>query len=252
MQNEKIVVLIPAYNPTEDLIPLVNSLLNNEFIVVIVNDGSLERTKYIFDKLDKERITLLVHDINKGKGQALKTGLEYIYNNLPCRGVITADADGQHIIDDIIKISETLKENDNCLILGSRFDTDSMPLGSKFGNRITRFVFKLATNKKVYDTQTGLRGIPFNYIKDFCSIPGQRYEYEINMLIYAIKKKIDIKEIGIHSIYIDNNKASSFHPFRDSCKIYKCIFKYSHLKITLPFIITIIILLIIILLIFIQ
>ena len=252
MQNEKIVVLIPAYNPTVDLIPLVNSLLNNEFIVVIVNDGSLERTKYIFDKLDKKRITFLVHDINKGKGQALKTGLEYIYNNLPCRGVITADADGQHIIEDIIKISEALKENDNCLILGSRFDTDSMPLGSKIGNRITRFVFRLATHKKVYDTQTGLRGIPFNYIKDFCSIPGQRYEYEINMLIYATKKKINIKEIGIHSIYIDNNKASSFHPFRDSYKIYKCIFKYSYLKIAFPCIITIIILLIIILLIFIQ
>lgn len=232
MKNE-IVVLIPAYNPTDDLIPLVDELLQNNFTIVVVNDGSAKRTKYIFDKLDKDRIIFLEHCENKGKGQALKTGFDYIKNNIECTGVVTADADGQHDLEDITKVSNTLKETHNTLVLGSRLDTKSMPFSSRTGNTITRFVFKFATHTKVFDTQTGLRGIPFTMLDEFLNIPGERYEYEINMLLYAAKYNLKIKEVGIKSIYLNDNKASSFHLFRDSVKIYKCIFKYSDLGTTL-------------------
>ncbi len=230
MSKENIVVLIPAYNPTEDLIPLVKELLIKKYIVVIVNDGSNPDKKYIFDKLDKDKITFLEHNVNKGKGQALKTGFEYIKNNIECIGVVTADADGQHLIEDICNVANTLIKNQNSLVLGSRLDTSSMPFNSKFGNTITRFIFKFTTGTKIFDTQTGLRGIPYTFLNELISLPGQRYEYEINMLIYASQNKMDIIEVKIQAIYFNKNKASSFNAVKDSFKIYKCIFKYTNIN----------------------
>lgn len=234
MDNKNITILIPAYNPTKDLIPLTNGLLQNNFNVVVINDGSNTESNEIFSKLDS-KIKFIEHPQNMGKGQALKTGFEYILNNIPCKGVITADADGQHLLSDIIKLAEELDTNSTSLLLGSRKLDDTTPFKSKAGNTITRMVFKLATRVTVYDTQTGLRGIPFKYLKDFLKIEGQRYEYEINMLIYCAKNKIPMKEITITTVYIDNNKASSFKLIRDSVKIYKCIFKNSNLLQSLLF-----------------
>lgn len=228
MDNKNYTVLIPAYNPTEDLIPLTQGLLENNFNVVVVNDGSKLEANEIFEKLDS-KVAFLIHEQNMGKGQALKTGFKYILDNISSKGVITADADGQHLLSDIINVAEELDKNNNSLILGSRKLENTTPFRSKFGNGITRAVFQLATRVYIYDTQTGLRGIPFDLLENFLAIDGQRYEYEINMLIYCAKNKIKMKEITITTVYIDDNKASSFKVVRDSIKIYKCIFKSSNL-----------------------
>lgn len=233
--NEKIItILIPAYNPTEDLIPLVDGLILNEFKVVVVNDGSKKEADDIFKKLNSNAI-FIEHKENMGKGQALKTGFKYILENIPCAGVITADADGQHLLTDIIKIANDLRKDSSSLILGSRKLDSSTPFRSKFGNYITRGIFKLATSTTVYDTQTGLRGIPYNFLEEFIAIEGMRYEYEINMLLYCANNKINIKELTIQTVYIENNKASSFNVIKDSFKIYKCIFKNSGLSTTVLF-----------------
>lgn len=228
MKEKNIIVLIPAYNPTKDLIPLTEELIKNKFIVLVVDDGSNTKTKEIFKKLNKS-VILLRHKQNMGKGQALKTGFKYILENIQCKGVITADADGQHLLCDILNISKELNNDLSSLILGTRLQNKEMLLKSRIGNSITRIVFKLATKKSVYDTQTGLRGIPYQYLEEFINIEGNRYEYEINMLLYCAKNNIDFKEIKIHTIYIENNKASSFNAIKDSFKIYNCILKNSDL-----------------------
>lgn len=229
MKNIDTVILIPAYNPTNDLIPLTSNLLKEGFRIVVVNDGSNSNTLKIFKKLDKQ-IKILKHKVNMGKGQALKTGFSYILKNIKCNGVITADADGQHILEDILKINNELKTSSDTLILGSRKQNNEMLLKSRVGNTITRFIFKLVTKTTIYDTQSGLRGIPYKYLNDFLKIDGARYEYEINMLLYCANKKIKITEIPINIIYIDNNKASSFKVVKDSIKIYKCILKDSNIS----------------------
>lgn len=226
MDNSKITILIPAYNPTIDLVDIVDNLIKNNFKVIVVDDGSKPETQHIFNKLNKN-IIFLKHPQNMGKGQTLKTGFNYINKNVSCVGVITADADGQHAFEDILKIANTLKEDSSSLILGSRLETNKMLLRSRFGNTLTRFVFKIATKTSVFDTQTGLRGIPFQFLEKFGSIEGQRYEYEMNMLLYCTQNKINIKEISIETIYFDDNKSSSFNVIKDSFKIYKCIIKNS-------------------------
>ena len=230
MKEKNIVILIPAYNPTKDLISLTDELIKNKFTVVVVNDGSNNQTKKTFKKLNKN-VILLKHKENMGKGQALKTGFKYILENIKCQGVITADADGQHLFCDIVNIANYMEIDLSSVVLGIRLQNKEMLLKSRLGNSITRMVFKVATGKKVYDTQTGLRGIPFKYLQDFINIEGQRYEYEINMLLYCARNNIAFKEIKIHTVYIDNNKASSFNAVRDSFKIYKCILKNSDLLI---------------------
>ena len=223
----KIALIVPAYRPTEDMIPMLERFVQDErFLPVVVNDGSGAEYDSIFAWIPSGCV-FLNHEVNRGKGAALKTAMAHILAELPqCDLAVTADADGQHRYEDIMKVTSLAGERPHTLVLGSRkFDGD-VPLRSKLGNGITRQVFAAASGVKVYDTQTGLRAFSRESMEKFVSIPGERYEYEINMLLYAARNGISILEETIQTVYIDDNSASSFHPVRDSLKIYMCILKF--------------------------
>lgn len=227
-----VVILIPSYQPDEKLTKYVNELIDNKFRkILIVNDGSDEKCNKIFDELkNKEECIVLEHEKNMGKGKALKTGFEYYINNIDKTefvGIVTADSDGQHSVKDTIKIAESIDKNKNnkSIILGVRnFNKKDVPFRSKFGNNMTSFFLKVLYGAKIQDTQTGLRGFTNQIMEECLEIKGDRYEYETNMLLYAINKKIDITQIEIETIYIEDNKSSHFNPIKDSFKIYKLIF----------------------------
>lgn len=226
----KNVILIPAYNPDDRLIKLVDDLINLKIPIIVVNDGSEKYKEHIFSFIKEEyQAEVINHEKNKGKGAAIKTGIKYIINNYyDCTGIITADSDGQHIAKDIMKISNSIIKNPNSLILGIRdFNKDNIPIKSKFGNKITSFIFYISTRKKCNDTQTGLRGISKKLFGGCLKIPGERYEYEMNMLIQFARDDIKFVCEDIDTIYIDGNKASHFKPIRDSIKIYINILKFS-------------------------
>lgn len=222
------IVVIPAYEPDEKLIELISLIKSStNYNIIVVNDGSSKNKDYIFDAI-KNNVLLINHTHNKGKGAALKTALNYIYSTvlLTPATVVLADADGQHNTNDIIKVVNNVTSN-NQLVLGSRNFNEDIPLKSKLGNIITRNVFHIASGKKLADTQTGLRGFTINMVPLLLKIPGDRYEYETNMLIKCTKNSIEIKEIEIETIYIDDNSSSHFNPIRDSISIYKDIIKFS-------------------------
>ncbi len=223
----KIIALIPAYEPEENMLDLLENIKKDtDMDIVVVNDGSSDACKDIFSKA-KEFAKVLEHEVNKGKGRALKTGLNYINDNY--RGeyiVVTMDADGQHTIEDAIKICDLVKKSPDILVLGKRFFGEDVPLRSRFGNAMTRLVYKIATGVKVYDTQTGLRAFSYKLLPLMLEIKGERYEYEINVLMECSKNNIEIKEIDIATIYINNNSGSHFNVFKDSYRIYKEIFKF--------------------------
>lgn len=223
-------ILIPALNPPDSLIDYVNSLkdkgLND---ILIVDDGSRAEFKKIFTKLESiEGIKVLRHAINMGKGRALKNAFNY-FLTMPdiheYNGVVTADSDGQHSPDDVMKLTQELSKCQNSLILGCRnFDNGNVPPKSKFGNKITRKVLKIFYRRCVTDTQTGLRGFPLGILSEMIDIFGERFEYETKMLIYCFEKNIPIKEVEIETIYYDNNSETHFDAIKDSLKIYKVIF----------------------------
>ena len=223
MKYDNIAVLIPAYKPDRRLNQLVDDLLAANFErIVVVDDGGGEPFAPIFADL-AGKATVLTHPVNRGKGAALKTGLKEI-KKTPGVSVVTADADGQHTPEDVAKIADALLAQPDALILGSR-DKKAMPPRSKAGNTLTCGVFGLLTGLWLGDTQTGLRGLPASALDAFSALEGDRYEYEINMLICASEKKIPVKEVEIETIYIDNNASSHFNALKDGLKIYRLMFR---------------------------
>ena len=223
----KTALIIPAYKPAKELLALIDRFMQNPaFVPVVVDDGSGADFEPIFSALP-EGVRLLRHPQNRGKGAALKTAFEYVLKHLPeCDLAVTADADGQHKYEDILRVCDRAKANPGALVLGSRRFDGKVPLRSRFGNGVTRKVFSVASGVKVYDTQTGLRAFDREAMAKFLKVPGERYEYEINMLLTAAQGGIPILEEWIETVYLDDNASSHFNPFRDSLKIYMCIFKF--------------------------
>ena len=223
-KNKKLIVLIPSYEPDENLTKLIKNLNKNKITSIVVDDGSGKDYKEIFDNLDTKVIS---YEINQGKGHALKEGYKYIKDNYKEYVVVTMDSDGQHRIEDALNLYNYILKNDDTLVLGKRPRGEKTPLRSKVGNAITRFVFHLVSGQDVYDTQTGLRAFSNKLIDYMLKVKGERFEYEMNVLLYAKNNKIPIKELEIETIYIDNNSKSHFNAFKDSLKLYKEIIKFS-------------------------
>jgi glycosyltransferase involved in cell wall biosynthesis len=224
------VALIPAYKPEKVLCKIARALIQGGkfHAVVVVNDGSGDEYNSIFVELSKIKgIFILKHEINQGKGAALKTGFSFIQENFPKSiGIVTADADGQHDPKDVNNIALELGKAPHNIILGARTFEGNIPFRSRFGNIITRHVLSLFSHQTIKDTQTGLRGIPAQLINILKELRPNGYNYELEMLITCKRLGVKIKEVGIRTIYINANKSSHFKPVLDSLRIYSVFLKF--------------------------
>lgn len=222
-------VIIPAYKPDEKLLGTLRDLVSTGFTdILVVDDGSGESYNHIFQQVTAiPECTLLRHPINRGKGAALKTAMTFFMDNRPEQsGVVTADADGQHLVVDISAAAEKMCSSGH-IVLGVRdFSDPNVPPKSKAGNKITIAVFRLFFGMKISDTQTGLRAFPRDILPDIISAKGDRYEFETYMLFLMNQRKIPFEEVKIATVYIEENKSSHFRVFHDSVRIYALIFKY--------------------------
>ena len=225
---EQAVILIPSLEPDERLPAYIQKLKEGGFAhIVVIDDGSGEAYQPIFSEVDAvEDTVVLHHEVNKGKGVALKTGYRYIMDNMPdITGVITADADGQHTVRDCLRLAEQLEKGERALYLGSRdFNLENVPPKSRSGNKITSTVFKLLYGQYLPDTQTGLRAFRKEELPFMAEVEGERYEYEMKVLIACSRARIPMIPITIETIYENENEGTHFHPIRDSWRIYKVIF----------------------------
>ncbi len=222
-------MLIPARRQEPALVPLVDSLLGAGFgAVILVDDGSPPEDKAIFASLEsKPRVHLLRHAVNLGKGRALKTGINYFLTAFSgYAGLITADADGQHAVGDIARVASALLALPARPVLGCRGFAGDVPLRSRFGNALTRFIFHFVSGHKVSDTQTGLRAFPTKLLAELVTLQGERYEYEMTVLAHLCRHGHTPVEVPISTIYIDNNKSSHFNPVRDSMRIYFVLLRF--------------------------
>jgi exopolysaccharide biosynthesis protein/putative flippase GtrA len=223
---ENIAVLIPALNPNDKLVDLVRELnqigLAN---IVVIDDGSENSSQAVFDEVQTYGAKLYHHKHNRGKGAALKTGIEYVKRNqLHVIGVVTADADGQHAPKDIFKVAKALAAS-NTIVLGTRdLSRPEVPLSSKIGNLISAVYYKLKTGRLLKDTQTGLRGIPVKYFDFALNVAGERYEYEMRFLEQMNEKNIAYRTVDIETIY-EKDRVTHFRTVSDSYTIYKTFFK---------------------------
>jgi glycosyltransferase involved in cell wall biosynthesis len=224
------VLVVPAYKPTADVITVFRDCMASGAFQagICVNDGSGSDYAAIFAELNSQGVTVLRHATNLGKGSALKTGFNQVACDYPeAVGIVTADADGQHRPEDIVRVAHALVASPRDLVMGARgFDGD-IPFRSRLGNTVTRHVMQILAGIKTSDTQTGLRGIPSRFIPVLLRLPTRGYDFELDMLVAAREHHIPLSEIRIETIYIDHNKSSHFRPIRDSIAIYFVLLRHS-------------------------
>lgn len=228
-------VILPSYDPGDKLPEVVAGLAGAGFNdIVIIDDGSREECQRFFNQAEEMlltysgvRCTILHHDVNRGKGRALKTGFEYFMQNRPNQtGVVTADDDGQHSPADIARAAAEMQRCGHAVFGARDFSLPEVPPKSRFGNKMTSFVFRALCGIRITDTQTGLRAFPREYLPTLCRAAGERFEYETNALLEMHREGLQFTEIPIETIYINNNGETHFHPLRDSVKIYAVILKF--------------------------
>lgn len=227
----KVILLVPAYKPTQILFDLAKELSASDIIseIIIIDDGCGTSFKDLFVIISSvPKVTVLTHAANMGKGRSIKTGVNYIVNMFDdYEAIITADADGQHKTADIILLAQrSIKTTDHDLILGCRTFDKNVPARSQIGNALTRKIFKFLIGLDIKDTQTGLRSVPRKNLIRLLQVEGERYEYETHMLLEAKTDNWKIEQIDIQTVYIENNKSSHFNPITDSMKIYFLIFRF--------------------------
>ncbi len=227
MERINVTVIIPSLNPDEKLSKTVSDLIAVGFDdIILVNDGSAPEFLSNFPE-NVPGCTLLTHDVNRGKGAAMKTAFRYYLDSgRQTAGVITVDGDGQHLAEDVLGCAREMCDR-HAVILGVRdFSEPHVPPRSRIGNRITSLVFRLFCGLNISDTQTGLRAIPAKFLPDMLEVEGDRYEYETNMLLEMSSRHIQYSEVKIHTVYIEENRTSHFRPVRDSIRIYGLILKF--------------------------
>ena len=231
MDHSHVTAVLPSLDPDETLEGVVDSLLAVGFRdIILINDGSHEDHLAPFLNAAKHpEVTLLTHEVNRGKGAAMKTAFSWLLENRPdCAGVVTVDGDGQHLAEDVKNCAQRMVDEGDKVVLGCRnFDDPEVPWKSRTGNRITTMVFKLFCGLPITDTQTGLRAIPYRYLPLMCETAGERYEYETEMFFALKKEKIGIVEVTIATVYEPGNPSSHFKPFRDALSIYRRIIAFS-------------------------
>ena len=232
---KKRIIVIPAYEPKETMLSFLKEFQKEVSLFIVVDDGSGKKYAKIFEEA-KQYAVVLTHEVNQGKGRALKTAFHYIAKHVPDAIIVTMDCDGQHTMQDAKKLISFVQKHEDTLVLGKRLRHQEVPLRSKIGNALTRFVFFLVTGVHLYDTQTGLRAFDSQFLPFLEQIPGERFEYEMNMLLYCAASEIPMTEVVISTIYIDNNKESHFHVLLDSYRIYKEMILFSS-----PFLLSVII-----------
>ena len=235
MQPGKIFLLLPAWNPGSGIIRIVEEAGAHVAQVVIVDDGCNETERgHIQRCLTDAKVTLLVHDTNKGKGVALHTGVSHCLARMNERDfILTMDSDGQHDPDDIPKFKNLLAEEEDVhFVLGERLEDFRMPFKSRIGNGFMRFLFRAQFGGKIHDTQTGFRLLSAKFARHFLSTvePG-RYETEMDMLILASRTLESIHSVPIRTVYFDNNRGSKFRPLIDSYNIIKLFVSYGAVSI---------------------
>ncbi|MET8147185.1 glycosyltransferase family 2 protein [Actinoplanes sp. NPDC049668] len=221
------IVLLPVYRPGRRLLTLITDLLadgRDPTGVVVVDDGSGPSADRVLAAVRDLGCVVLRYPGNKGKGVALKHGFRHVAALHPGVDMVTADGDGQHRAADIRAVAQ--RSGRGGVVLGAR-RFDRMPLRSRVGNVVVDMLFQRVTGRALADTQTGLRAYPAGLLTWLCTLPGERFEYEMNVLLAVVGGGVRIEEVPIPTIYLDDNAASNFAGLADSARVLRSLARHA-------------------------
>ncbi|MGM0504187.1 MAG: DUF2062 domain-containing protein [Bacteroidota bacterium] len=216
-KEKKCCVLIPTYNNDQTLKKVVNDVLVYTEQVIVVNDGSTDKTDEILQQFN--RVDVISYPKNKGKGYALRKGIRHAYEK-GFKYAITIDSDGQHFASDLPGFVEKIDDHPNAIIIGNRnMEQDGIPGKSSFGNRFSNFWFWFETGLRLPDTQSGFRLYPLEPLSKM-KFFTRKYEFEVEVIVRAAWKGVEVTTIPIQVYYAPKEaRVSHFRPFRDFSRV---------------------------------
>ena len=211
------VVLMPTYNNASTIAKVISDVKEFATDVIVVNDGSTDETAQILASI--EGIRVVDYPENKGKGYALKLGLQKAYE-WGYRYAITIDSDGQHYADDIPTFIEKIEKKPDSLLIGARnLTAENMPSKNTFANKFSNFWYKVETGQTLSDTQSGYRLYPLEKLQNI-RLLTRRYEFEVEIIVRAAWRGVNVENIPINVYYPPvEERVSHFRPLQDFTRI---------------------------------
>lgn len=204
-------VFIPAYNEQKHIGRVLEGALETGLDIIVIDDGSADRT---VDIISATSAILLRHEVNQGKGVAIRTAIQYaLEHDYPA--ALFMDADGQHLPTEIPRFVESFSTTGADIILGSRMhDIRAMPLVRKMSNRFSSLLVSLVARRRITDSQSGYRLLSARFLQSLAERGGAGFDFESEMLIDAAREGFSYAEVPISCVYGD--ETSHYHPLRDS------------------------------------
>lgn len=201
---------MPEYNEADRILPVLKELQKQNCKIIVVDDGSTDKSNRLIKEANLKNVILLTHKINLGKGAALKTGSEYAFSH-GADAVILMDSDGQHSIDNLPKFVETLETQKFDVVFGSRNLGLGMPFIRYAGNKVASVIVNLMFGIYVSDLVSGYRALTKNAYEKakWSSSRPPGYGVETEMIIRIKKANLKYCEIPVATIYYDNYKGVS-------------------------------------------
>lgn len=217
MNSKNVCALICAYNEEKTIEKIIKRTSKYVAQVYVVDDGSKDKT---YEKAIKAKAVVIRHKKNRGKGAALKTGFSYLKNK-NYKAVITLDADGQHLPEEIPKFINKLNSGFDVVIGRRNFNHKSVPLVRSLSNPLYSLALSLINSKEIHDPENGYRAFKIKVLPSLIISSNKGFSYEAEVLIKLLQSKLKIGWVDIKTIYIPGRK-SKIKPIRhtiDSIKI---------------------------------
>ncbi len=194
----KVFIIVPVYNEQNYLDNFLKKLKKITKNIIVVDDGSLDKTCYV---AKKNRVTVLSHMTNLGKGAALKTGCDYAFKYCHADAVIIMDGDDQHSVLDLKKFTDALAGGAE-IVQGIRTLDKNMPLSRQFGNKTISYLIRVLYRKQINDIPSGFKAMTKAAYKKL-RWHSSGYEVETEIAVRVAKSKMNYAEVPISTIYHD-------------------------------------------------
>lgn len=200
----KISIVIPFYNEEKHIGDVLKSLADHDFPIILVDDGSTDKSKIIAGSLRLKNLTLLTHKINLGKGAAMKTGADYAFRE-GADSVVFMDCDSQHRSEDLTGFVKSLKSDKCEMVFGSRNYSYGVPMIRFLGNKMASIILRFLFNIYVSDVLCGFKAMTKKAYKKI-RWESTGYGVETEMVARTGKTKLKFCEVPVQSIYHDKTK----------------------------------------------
>ncbi|MEM5773587.1 MAG: glycosyltransferase family 2 protein [Anaerolineaceae bacterium] len=192
-----VTVVMPAYNEIDTIQPILERVKNTGIPseIVVVDDGSTDGTREWLSSLNDEKVRVILHEKNMGKGAAVRTGIQNAAGDV----IIIQDADLEYDPRDYPELLKPIEEGITKVVYGSRFlggARRSLYFWNMVANKLLTFLTNILYNNILSDMETGYKVFVKDSVKDI-PLNARRFDFEPEFTAKILKRKIHIYEVPI-------------------------------------------------------